>query len=252
MRSAISKLANTALFAQHPILKYHLPETRLLTQETFIYMVRKYPFLYLKPDDSCQGKGIFQLNSLQGHGFQLISNDFQKATVHHKLTKAFDQFLHLKMKRPYIIQQGVRSYTLNQSLFDIRVHLMRIEGDWKALGLVGRIAEKEEIVTNTCTRKGYKPVQYLFTKLLGYTQKQSEIKKQQVSQIARLASFVMSSKHRTWHELGIDIGVDHDRHIWIYESNVTPDTRVLNLLNEKLFHKVNRLRAIYHGNKQYG
>lgn len=232
MKQGIQKLDNYIIMSQHPRLHAHLPETKRFTHLSMQQMSQRYPHLYLKPNNSCQGKGIMRIDRLGKGRYQLKTRDNNKrymCTSQQTLYRLIQQH---KRKRPYIVQQGIESRTTDGHLFDIRVHLTRIDGVWHVVGMIGRIAPKKGIATNAYS--GGKPVNihYLLRHHLQLSHRDQRRTLSQLANLSLFATHVMSRHFPKWAEYGLDIGRDRWGHLWIYEINIHPGLYVFRFEKE--------------------
>lgn len=242
MGSVISKLDNCQILRQNKKIGPYIPETLPLSQESLSHMLRHFPFVYLKPDNSCQGKGIMRIDQLPSGEFLLRTRDTRSTSVHFHLPQLWSGISKNKIDRPYIIQQGINSVTLTGHLFDIRVHLMRIKGKWRVAGIVGRVAPRKSIVTNAYSGGISKHVEDLLTDDLGYNPRRAENTIEELCTISKQATKTMSRAYPKWSEFGLDIGIDTFNNIWIYEINIKPGTLVFKNLDRETFRHILNLR----------
>jgi glutathione synthase/RimK-type ligase-like ATP-grasp enzyme len=158
MGKEINKLDNAQLLAQNEDVAPHLPEYHRLSWESLRSMLRKYPVVYAKPVNSCQGKGVMRVERVT-HGYVLKPRDVDRTYRLRTLTALYQTIQRLKMPRMYLLQQGIPSYTVNGRLFDIRTHLLRIDGEWQIGAIIGRVATARGVATNAYS--GGKPVPIL-------------------------------------------------------------------------------------------
>lgn len=79
MKGPIKKLDNVYTLAQHPRLRYHLPSTKWLTQSNLNHMLQQFSSIYIKPNNSSQGKGIMRVVQNNDHSYLLKTRDSQKS-----------------------------------------------------------------------------------------------------------------------------------------------------------------------------
>ncbi|MFC7442569.1 YheC/YheD family protein [Laceyella putida] len=233
-----SKQNNARLLRQDPQLRNHLPHMLPLTKTNLSSMLQKYHFVYLKPDNSCQGKGLFRVDRYSPHLFSLRSRDDVRPRHYHSLRRLYKNFLKHKMPRRYLIQRGIRSQTPSGQMVDIRVHLARIHGKWVTAGIVGRVAPLHRIATNAYSGGKSVHVYPLLTKKLGYNRKKAFHTMAQMIALSRRAVSVISPRYPRWAEYGLDIGIDANGHLWIYEINIKPGGLVFKNLSAKAYKRI--------------
>lgn len=127
-----------------------------------------------------------------------------------------------KMNRPYLIQQGIASYTKKGRLFDIRTHLLRIQGKWEMGAIIGRVATKRGVATNAYSGGTPVPIRPLLQDHLGFEEEKSEAYIERLTTLSLEATQTFSKVFPKWTEFGLDIGVDEKGKLWIYEINIKP------------------------------
>lgn len=238
MGTVISKQNNARLLRQSPHLRKHLPQTLPLTRTNLRRMLKKFPFVYLKPDNSCQGKGLFRVDRSGARHFWLRSRE-DRAPVHYRSLKSlYRDLLYDKMPRRYLIQRGIESQTPSGQMVDIRVHLARIEGKWVTAGIVGRVAPHQRIATNAYSGGKSVYVYPLLTKELGYSHKSALVIIDRMISLSRRAVSVISAHYPEWAEYGLDIGIDTKGRLWIYEINIKPGSLVFKNLGTKAYKRI--------------
>ena len=234
MSRITSKLDNRNILSQHPLIAPHLPDTVPLRFSNLQHMLQRYSMLYLKPDNSCQGKGIIRIDRLANNKLKLRTRDDQTTSYHTNILSLWRNILRKKRKRPYLIQQGINSLTKNQRLFDIRVHLFRIHGNWVIGGIIGRIATQNGIATNAYSGGQPKEIMALLREDLGLSWEQQKRTIHDLCQLSLIATEWISRIHPKWSEFGLDIGIDRNGHYWLYEINIKPGLYVFRYEKELL------------------
>jgi glutathione synthase/RimK-type ligase-like ATP-grasp enzyme len=235
-----SKLDNATLLLQNPSTSDHIPHTQLLTASTLSQLLQQFPSVYLKPNDSAQGKGILRVD-YDGDEYTLRSRDTKVSSTHESFPELWEDVNQQKRNRMYVIQQGISSVTKAGKPFDIRVHLARINGSWIVGGIVGRLASKESIVTNAYSGGISKHVQHILTEDMELSPTQSLEIIHQLKSLSLHATKITSNLYPKWAEYGLDIGLDQNLHPWIYEINITPGGKVFKNLDRESFLHILRL-----------
>jgi hypothetical protein len=208
--------------------------TRPFSQETLAYMVARYPIVYLKPNDLQRSRGVLRLDRYR------VSTKFT-SYKHANSAATYRRVKRLKLPRSYVVQQGIKSVTKYQQPFDIRVHIVRVQGTWYTVGAVVRIAPKGMITTD-CDRSTAHTVTDLCRNYLGYTIFQTRSIRRSLVKIATRVGMLMTRRRPRHTEYGIDVGIDSHRHLWIYEVNSLPAAVVLRSLSENLYYRLLAMR----------
>ncbi|WP_044642627.1 YheC/YheD family protein [Risungbinella massiliensis] len=242
MGSVMSKLSNDALLQKDKKIALSLPRTLPYSIQNLRLMLLHYSNIYLKPDNSCQGKGAMRIDKHPDDHYLLRSRDTKKIYIFKKLAPLHQHIQRIKMKRPYLLQQGIVSQTPSGNMVDIRVHLFRLNHVWKQVAMAARVAPTQNVVTNRSS--GGEPIDLdeLLTSHLGYTTTEVEQKKEELSYLATRAVQRISAKHPSYSEFGVDIGIDLNGDLWIYEVNIRPSLRMFRQIDYKLYQHLLRLR----------
>lgn len=219
--SAISKIGNAQILSSNQRIAPHIPECHFLTKQNLPYMLHRYPTVYVKPDNSCQGKGVIRIDRLRNI-YQLKTRD-KKTTYRFKnVDQVFSRIQKEKMRRVYLVQRGIDSYTKQGRLFDIRTHLLRINGDWELGGIIGRVANRYGVATNAYSGGTPVPIDTLLEDHLGLHEDLQDRYIDKLTDLSIDATDTFSEHYPKWAEFGLDIGMDKEGHLWIYEINIKP------------------------------
>jgi hypothetical protein len=243
MKQGIQKLMNHSIMSQNPELYPHLPVTKRLTRQSMQQMLNLSPHLYLKPNNSCQGKGIMRIDRLAKQRFQLQTRDNNKRYTCSTQRALYRLIQEHKRKRPYIVQQGIESRTIDGRLYDIRVHLTRVDDKWHVVGMIGRIAPRKGIATNAYSGGIPVNIDHLLRQHLQLSRFEQKRTLSQLANLSLLATHVISEHFPKWAEYGLDIGRDRWGHLWIYEINIHPGLYVFRFEKE-LQQRLQYLRTI--------
>jgi hypothetical protein len=221
MQKEISKLGNSKILSSNPYVAAHIPEYHPLNKSSLQTMLNKYPTVYVKPNNSCQGKGVIRIER-KSNNYVVKPRDRNKTYRLHTMNGLMRCIQREKMNRPYLIQQGIASYTRNERLFDIRTHLLRIQGQWEMGAIIGRVATKRGVATNAYSGGTPVPIRLLLKNHLGLNNEETEANIERLSTLSLEATQTFGKVFPKWTEFGLDIGIDEKGHLWIYEINIKP------------------------------
>lgn len=203
-------------------LKKHLPITRLVTSPKDIFdFLGQYNEGIIKPVIGSCGKGIFKV-SKHAEIFKVDSSLLQKEkknSLYLNREEVEDFFKPICTMRKYIVQQVIDLYVGNSPI-DFRLIMVKngLE-QWTDLGLIARKGSRNGIVSNIgFVRSG----NLAFQNLLSISEyKAIEIRKMmtQVSLDAAKEMETYRKRNGNLGNLGIDLGVDKNQHLWIIEIN---------------------------------
>lgn len=238
-----SKLAVAYQLIHTPRLSRYIPDTELLRESSFNRMLRKHDQIYLKPDQGRKSRGVIRIERLNKDSYRLR----QGTSVNYVYYKdIWSKVKGLTEDNKYIIQRAVNSVTKSGRPFDLRCHSLRVRGTWKVGGICGRLGEHGSIVTTSHYGGTPTLLSTLFKRHLKYTNKESiRLNRQLESCLVRTVRQV-SRMYPNLYEFAVDIGIDRQKRIWIYEVNIEPLIRgnFKKLPDRTLYRKIKRLRRI--------
>lgn len=220
----------------------HIPETRSLTTEWVIKMLHDHPILYIKPDNSSQGIGIMRIDRMGELSYMLRTIDTKHYSFYQDVYRLNNAVHQLKRKQSYIVQQGIMSVTQLNYPFDIRVHVVRVSGVWTFGGMIGKVAKRKSIVTNACQGAIPTHIDTILTDFRGLNEEKSKEIKTIIEKVALDAANEMGKTHSGWTEFGLDLGIDENNHIWIYEVNFKPGSVLFRHIDQPAYLHIQALR----------
>lgn len=237
-----SKLSDISYLAKDKALCPHVPTTRPYSQFWLKQMLKNHSIIYVKPDSSLKGIGVMRIDKKQNRYYILRVQDTKKSTTHSDLDSLWNTLNRVKRKQSYIIQQGISSITVSEKPFDVRVHLLRVNGNWLVGGMIGKIAPKENIVTNGSAGAIPALIDNLLRTNLRLTPEETAELKYQLKTVSINAAKAMEAKNPRWCEYGLDVGIDRHRNVWIYEMNTTPGATGFKEIDQKSYLRICSLR----------
>lgn len=239
-------LKHEALWSEEE-LRPVLPETELFTAETFMQMIEKHPVLFVKPDLGMRGQGIIKVSREEDGACRV-----QTETHTYRLRNAQQASRKLKQligSKIYIVQQGIDLIRIKGKPVDFRVLLhIRPNKKWKFFGVMGKVAAKNRFVTNHST--GGKPIRLhrALASTFHISKQDTVIWDERIREISGKIAIAMKTHYPNISELGLDIAIDTNQHIWLLEANTKPQYQLFRHhanthLYEKIDHSVRTLRA---------
>ncbi|MBU8879968.1 YheC/YheD family protein [Bacillus sp. FJAT-29790] len=229
MSVSVGKWTKHKFMAREEELSRHLPDTKLLTEDSLWWMLDQYSHIMIKPCIGYQGRGVIQVSSLPEEKLEIHSG-YKKIILHGK-RETYDYLKenHLSKKKRYIVQQRIPLAVIGKSPFDIRVMVQRKNdsSEWSITGKLAKVAANGFVITNAV--KAVLTVEEAI--------KESTLNNNQIQgllgKLDQLSLFTVKKlandypKRRTF---GIDIGIDQAGEIWIIEVNLAPNTSMFKKL----------------------
>lgn len=189
-------------------------------------LIRKFPYLYLKPEKGKAGIGIMRIHRKMGKRVVYLL-DTQEKNI--KTVYRFSTLRELKERlndmiknQDYIIQQGIRLASYNSRPFDLRVLVQKNRrGVWSVTGIGARLAGQLSITTHVPRGGSIESPGRLLSSHF------SAGKAKQILQRARRAALIIArqierASQAELGELSLDLGVDRKARLWFFEANAKP------------------------------
>ena len=206
-----------------PDLNTLLPETvKLHHIGQLEQMTAKHPVLYFKPIEGKAGIKMMRLVKKKQHYelFYQTTNQKKKFQVR-TLKEIWDLYNRLKHKTAYILQQGIPLAKYQGNPFDIRILLQKNgSGQWKLTGMGVRVAGARAISTHVPMGGRIEKTDTVLQSVFG---KQMTLIKDKVEKIGiRTARLIESKQSALLGEMSMDLGIEKDGTLWIFEANSKP------------------------------
>ncbi len=236
-KEIIQKLKNEIPFTTHSIgnkwnvnerlkeanefANYLIPTEIVKDIDHFFKFMAAFEKAVLKPIDGRKGKGIFLITKKED--VFLVRKD--NTTTHYSREHLYDFIKSKISKGTHIMQPYIQSVTKSGQVFDFRLHVQKNgEGEWVITTIYPRIAPPGSIIANI-NNGGF--TNYLDPFL------QQEFKDEGFNIRRTLEYFSLALANHldelqmiqfgeVIDEIGVDIGLDENHKIWIYEVNWRP------------------------------
>lgn len=200
---------------------YLIPTEAVKSADHFIKYISAFEKVVFKPIDGRKGKGIYFIVqegdrfSVKGEG---THRDYSASQLRGFIKKKLSN-------ETFIVQPYIQSVTRSGQVFDFRLHVQKNgEGEWVITTIYPRVAPKGSIIANI-NSGGY--TNYLDPFLeQEFKDEAFNIKKKleyfSLSLAKHLDELQMEKYGEVIDEIGVDIGMDQDYKLWIYEVNWRP------------------------------
>ncbi|RUT29102.1 YheC/YheD family protein [Paenibacillus zeisoli] len=195
----------------------HIPQTSKYSAADLKRMLRRYGMVVIKPIRGGGGFGVIKVEYING----VYSFTHMKETRSYRSFGAMLESLNrIKVRRPYLIQQGIQLATIAGRPIDYRVKVAKSTKGWEYRAMVGRLARPGLFVTNLC--KG--GTQLSAKEALARSMPRSSGHKQRhkMRELTNTCITILERRFPGIGMLGFDYGIDTRGHIWIFEVNTRP------------------------------
>ncbi|MEY9092472.1 YheC/YheD family protein [Paenibacillus sp. RC84] len=214
---------------QSPEIRKYVPVTKQLSSQAVLEsMLKRFPFIYLKPVEGKAGKGIMRLERItKKSGAQTYKLTMQETVNSHyelftNLSDVWNRIAEIKKDESYIIQQGIRLSSFNKRPFDLRALLQKTsKGTWSVTGIGARVAGRQSITTHVPRGGSIDDPERLLEKSFGPLKAKRILQRTRSTALLMASSVEQTSKQKLG-EMSMDLGVDLDGRIWFFEANSKP------------------------------
>ncbi|MEK3733618.1 YheC/YheD family protein [Paenibacillus sp. FSL M8-0334] len=216
-RQLASKWLKTEALLSDPQVAPYIPATQAFGTEALTSMLEEHGMVVIKPIIGTGGNGVIRILK-SGTGYMVT---YKRRTVHVDTMDALMRVLaRMKLKREYMIQQGIHLAKIRGRPLDYRVKVVKERGAWRFKAMVGRLASPGLIVTNIC--KGGSLLRGTQAMVLSLPRVKVREKRREMRGLTRHCIALLESKFPGIAQLGFDYGIDQEGKIWILEVNTRP------------------------------
>ncbi|RHW37584.1 YheC/YheD family protein [Lysinibacillus yapensis] len=215
--SVYNRIKKGSLFAQ-----YLIPSDNFEHVETALNYIEKFNAIIIKPISGAKGESILLIEKRQDD-YLLIISETEYAMSEERLKEWLEELL--TEEETYLVQPFIQSKTKQGHAFDLRLHVQKNgEGKWVLTAMYPRIASKG-IVANLSKAGFTSMTNPFFEEQFG--KDFFDVKRYLEVFSVQFATHFDSLFDEPLDELGIDVGLDQNNKIWIYEVNWRPGLPVL-------------------------
>lgn len=204
-----------------------IPESYLAPSiEKLKQLLQKYNMVYLKPSGGSLGLGIFRITYDPKKGYLCRYHNGKSVLQRFdSLEKLISTYFGGTRFKHYIVQQGIRLIRYQDHPVDFRVHMHKDRSDeWKVIAIGSKVAGDGCITTHVRTGGFIVPTDELLTTQFGEYAKEIETDIQQAA--IRIAQALEQQVDGPLGELGLDMGIDVFRKVWLFEVNAKPGRHI--------------------------
>jgi len=201
-----------------------IPTHNLSSLQDAVDCIENYGRVIMKPKGGNRGRGIFYIEKCRNN-YSVIANHENFEVELHKIS---DFLMENILSSKYIGQPYIQCRTRDGLPFDIRIHVRRdMNGDWKTVNIYPRVGTSDGIASNL-SQGGYigkldKFLKRQFGEHAGTVDKE-------LNKLANdFPTYFQLAYDYDIDALGIDIGIDENRKLWMFEVNSFPGSTFFEL-----------------------
>jgi glutathione synthase/RimK-type ligase-like ATP-grasp enzyme len=238
---SIGKMRKHIVMLQRPVLRPYIPETYWFTPSRTLRMLRRYPSIFIKPNHGSGGTGIILVKRMRNK-YEVRCSGNRKVVGSESLYKTIQSYR--KPSERYLVQRGIRLAKYNGSIFDVRVYMQKPKSKWIVSGMVARVAAPNQFVTNYQKGGHGEPLHKVFSTLFANNRRKVNACLNRMTKLSLIIAETINRRYSI-RELGIDIGIEKDGHIWIIEANSKPGHKLFaQHSNKTMLHRIMRNKRL--------
>jgi hypothetical protein len=254
IRNKLIKITNSNMFNSHyynkwnfweiaskySSIKKHLPQTRNYTSfDDLEEMVVSYSLIFLKLKRSALANGLIRVEKKDNCYIFQRSHETAPIVIEDRdLAKAY--VTKISQGHQYLIQQGIDVLKYDDRCTSLRVIMQKNESkNWNCTGICPRIGIDRGICSNFHPAHYNLSFEEFFKNLLNLNAQDIARKKEDIINICIEVCKAFDKTGGLFGDIGIDIGIDNDLNIWIFEVNERHHHHVpLKIEDEIMFNNV--------------
>jgi hypothetical protein len=188
-------------------------------------MLDKHHLIYYKPTAGSLGIGIYRLTYSPRKGYYARyrrggSNALVRFGTFNSLWRML-QARHGSQLRRYVAQQGIRLIEMNGCPIDFRFHMHKNgNNEWVPVGIGGKKAGRGSVTTHVKNGGTLLTPERALREAFGADAEEVLNYAKKVS--VKLSEAIERNHPHTLGELGLDIGIDQEGRVWMFEANAKP------------------------------
>lgn len=204
----------------------HVPESYINpSPDTIKNMMEKHRFIFLKPTNGSLGIGIYRLTYNPKRGYFAR---FRRGGTNSLIRfPRFDGLMKLLRRhgirlQNYVVQQGIRLMELDNCPIDFRFHMTKNgNNQWVAAGIGAKKAGRGSVTTHVRTGGQLMTPENALTRIFGAS-KGEQLLDDAKSVAVKLCQAIERNYPHPLGELGLDLGIDQNERVWMFEANSKP------------------------------
>lgn len=198
--------------------QYLIPFYKLTDIKIFWNMINRYKKVIIKPLSGHQGGGVVYIERYGRKSYKINEAGSVSSINEYQLLNLISQKI---QEQEHLVQQFISSQTQSGHVFDFRLHVQKNgEGKWVITSIYPRIGRLGSITSNMGSG-GYSTYQDTFLQL-EFGDSWYDIQRYLEQFAICFSNHFDSLYESTLDELGIDVGIDENQKLWLFEVNWRP------------------------------
>lgn len=212
------------LLSADPVIRSHLPATEPFTSfPRLLARVGADGAAILKRQEGNSGYGLIRVDQ-DGEGYQLRFREQSGAAERIGDAEALEARLASDLAGArYLVQQCIHLPEYRGRLSDYRVMMQKDgAGRWVDRAMLGRFGARDSIVTNFVNNGYALPAAEALRRAFGVDYREAHSLCAEITDFATAVCHALDRTGGCYGDLGLDIALDRDRRLWLFEANKLP------------------------------
>ncbi|CEG26199.1 YheC/YheD family protein [Bacillus sp. B-jedd] len=226
----MNKITFWHTFNSHPILGKHLPQTsRKIEKSELDAYLKKYGSVFLKQSGRSRGRGIFLITK-QGSTYEVRVTYEERIYTYSEKEIAI---LLSKHQKNFMLQQAVAVKKVDGRPIAYRVNAVKNEsGKWMIAAIHGLSGKREGITSHRATDDNVHNGEEMLKAQFHFSSAEARGKLKEMEALGLLLAKELNALCPRLIDLGIDMGIDENGDIYLFESNTLQDLHLPVLAGE--------------------
>lgn len=213
-QTCLNKFMKTSVINANPNLRKHVPEFCMYNRRNAMYMLEKHVSVFVKPNEGARGFGIVRLRKRDEQVIECIDHRGNVKYTNYSQLPEWSQ-------DKYIIQEAIDIPCIDGRVWDIRIHLQKLNDTWEIMGNISKLGEEGKVVTNNAHGGKSIDTEELLSRVI---EDKSTISHTifMLDTLSAEIAYTLEVEYAGIRELGIDLALDKNNNIWIIEANTNP------------------------------
>lgn len=211
------KIKKGRLFSNHLIPSFNISDP-----DAVLHLIQKFNRTVIKPHSGSKGRSIYFVTLIENNTIRCINGIEENIYTLQEFKELLNRLI---SEQKYLIQPFIECKTIIGSAYDFRLHVQKNAlGKWAITLIYPRISGNEKLTSNI-SNGGYRGELIPFL-VEEFGDKYFDIKQMlEYFAVSFATHFDSLYRRRCFDELGIDVGIDQNDRIWIFEVNWRPGSK---------------------------
>lgn len=211
------KIEKGRQFSNHLIPSYNISNP-----DTVLNLLQYLPSAVIKPHSGSKGRSIYFVTLLENNTIRCVSGIKENIYTLQEFKELINKLI---SEQKYLIQTFIECKTKTGFAYDFRLHVQKNAlGKWAINLIYPRVSGNKKLTSNI-SNGGYRG------ELIPFLAEEFGDQYFDIKQMLEYFAITFSThfeslyKGRSFDELGIDVGIDQNQKIWIFEVNWRPGSK---------------------------